>query len=164
VANWFIDKNKIDQLELIHLKIQKLLYLAQGFYLANRDKLLFEDPIEAWEYGPVIRSIYDYLNFYDIKQQVSEKIILHTPQNGNYTALVPIIASDDLEINSYLASFWNEYAQYNLWDFNYFSHQQGSPWEKTITALKNGIVSSQVIPIELIKSYFTVLIENDVDK
>lgn len=41
------------------LKLQKLLYLAQGISLAVRDRPLFPDKIEAWQYGPVVRSVYN---------------------------------------------------------------------------------------------------------
>lgn len=41
-----------------NLKLQKLLYYAQAWYLVNFDKLLFNDPIEAWSFGPVIPNLY----------------------------------------------------------------------------------------------------------
>ncbi len=44
--------------ELIsNLKLQKLLYYAQGFHLALYDKLLFSEDIEAWQHGPVVRDV-----------------------------------------------------------------------------------------------------------
>jgi uncharacterized phage-associated protein len=30
VVNWFIERNETDNVDLTHLKIQKLLYFAQG--------------------------------------------------------------------------------------------------------------------------------------
>ena len=46
--------------ELItHLKLQKILYYAQADYLVkNKGVPLFDDPIEAWQYGPVVQSVY----------------------------------------------------------------------------------------------------------
>lgn len=41
-----------------NLKLQKLLYYAQAWYLVNFRRRLFEDAIEAWEFGPVIRDVY----------------------------------------------------------------------------------------------------------
>jgi uncharacterized phage-associated protein len=41
-----------------NLKLQKLLYYAQGFHLAIHDSPLFEEEIEAWMYGPVVPCIY----------------------------------------------------------------------------------------------------------
>lgn len=41
-----------------NLKLQKLLYYAQAWYLVNFNGPLFSDSIEAWDFGPVISSLY----------------------------------------------------------------------------------------------------------
>lgn len=41
-----------------NLKLQKLLYYAQGFHLAIYGKPLFDEPIHAWQHGPVVEAIY----------------------------------------------------------------------------------------------------------
>lgn len=46
---------------LTNLKIQKLLYYAQAWHLANFGKPLFDDSIEAWDLGPVVPSVYNKL-------------------------------------------------------------------------------------------------------
>ncbi len=44
-----------------NLKLQKLVYYAQGFCVAMRDEPLFGEEIEAWDNGPVVRTLYgDY--------------------------------------------------------------------------------------------------------
>ncbi len=48
-----------------NLKMQKLLYYAQGWYLTMYKKPLFDDVIEAWSHGPVIKSVYDTFKKYD---------------------------------------------------------------------------------------------------
>ena len=45
--------------ELDKLKAQKLLYYAQGYFLAILEKKIFNDPIEAWNYGPAVRTLHD---------------------------------------------------------------------------------------------------------
>ena len=42
-----------------NLKMQKLLYYAQGHFSALYDEPLFEERIEAWRYGPVVKNVYD---------------------------------------------------------------------------------------------------------
>lgn len=60
VADWFINHIDRDSGETItHLKLQKLLYFAQAWYLANTGGKLFEEDFQAWAHGPVARSIYD---------------------------------------------------------------------------------------------------------
>lgn len=40
-------------------KLQKLTYYAQSWHLAWYDKPLFEDEIEAWAQGPVVRTLWE---------------------------------------------------------------------------------------------------------
>jgi len=54
-----VAKYIIKSLATDNLKLQKLLYYSQGVHLVLYDKKpLFDDPIEAWDYGPVIPSVY----------------------------------------------------------------------------------------------------------
>lgn len=55
---WYANEQHIS---ITQLKLQKLLYFIQMAYLRKSGDLLFDDPIEAWEFGPVVRSVYiDY--------------------------------------------------------------------------------------------------------
>ena len=42
-----------------HLKLQKLCYYAQGYSVALWQRLLFDDPIQAWEQGPVVPAVHE---------------------------------------------------------------------------------------------------------
>jgi uncharacterized phage-associated protein len=60
VADWFLNRVDRDAGEAItHLKLQKLLYFAQAWHLANKGEPLFDAKFQAWAHGPVTRSIYD---------------------------------------------------------------------------------------------------------
>lgn len=41
------------------MKLQKLTYYSQGWFLAWKGEPLFEDRIEAWANGPVVRTLYE---------------------------------------------------------------------------------------------------------
>jgi uncharacterized phage-associated protein len=41
-----------------HLRLQKLMYYAQGWSLGSRGVPLFDGVIEAWQHGPVVREVY----------------------------------------------------------------------------------------------------------
>ena len=59
VARYFVslvDEEAGDS--ITNLKLQKLLYYAQGVNLALNDVCLFPDPIEAWTHGPVVPNVY----------------------------------------------------------------------------------------------------------
>lgn len=42
------------------MKLQKLVYYCQAWSLVWDDRPLFDEPIEAWANGPVVRSLYDF--------------------------------------------------------------------------------------------------------
>src|SRR5437763_17167613 len=59
VARYFLLKTDEEAGDTIsNLKLQKLLYYAQGFFLALQDAPLFDDRILAWRHGPAIKRIY----------------------------------------------------------------------------------------------------------
>jgi len=70
VANFFIDAAAKDQNGdcMTNLRLQKLLYLSQAWYLARHHKPLFEDEIEAWQYGPVVPNVYHHYAGYGRNQ------------------------------------------------------------------------------------------------
>jgi len=59
IGNYFLWKAQEGNQELLsNMKLQKLLYYAQGLYLVLNNTPLFEEKIEAWTYGPVVPTLY----------------------------------------------------------------------------------------------------------
>jgi uncharacterized phage-associated protein len=58
IADYFLAKAQTDEELLSNLKLQKLIYFAQGLHLASEGTPLFNDEIKAWEYGPVVPELY----------------------------------------------------------------------------------------------------------
>jgi len=57
IANYFLLRaEKEDQELLSNLKLQKLVYYAQGIHLAMHGEPLFGDQIEAWIMAPLFRT------------------------------------------------------------------------------------------------------------
>ncbi|NLJ71152.1 MAG: SocA family protein [Clostridiaceae bacterium] len=104
VANWFLHHNKFlrnfldqDTDEISNLKLQKLLYYAQGSYLALKGKPLFYDPIEAWKHGPVVKAVYkkycdfgasgiNRLEYYQLEDEEKEVLLKVYNRFGGYSA------------------------------------------------------------------------------
>jgi uncharacterized phage-associated protein len=65
VADYLIAANyamtgTLDDDLMTHLKLQKLVYFAQGASLHYSGVPLFSEPLEAWEHGPVCPILYRY--------------------------------------------------------------------------------------------------------
>ncbi|MCL1922730.1 MAG: DUF4065 domain-containing protein [Propionibacteriaceae bacterium] len=67
------------------VQAQKLVYYAQGWNLAWDGGPLFDEAIEAWEMGPVIRSLRGGM---DSPEQPSEELGLSDQQQENIRAVV----------------------------------------------------------------------------
>ncbi len=55
VATYLIQESEIG---ITHRELQKILYYAQGFYLAEHGEPLFDGEFDAWKFGPVNTSIW----------------------------------------------------------------------------------------------------------
>ena len=64
VATWFLCNQDETTGEAISpLKLQKLCYYAQALHLARHGTPLFREDIEAWEHGPVVRSLWEQTKY-----------------------------------------------------------------------------------------------------
>ena len=49
-----------DNNDMTNMKLQKLLYYAQGTSIALYDRKLFNEDIYKWQYGPVVPNVYHH--------------------------------------------------------------------------------------------------------
>ena len=138
VANCFIEfASEVDENDLTNLKLQKLLYFAQGTFLAEKGQPLFNEPIEAWELGPVVRSVYN---------------------NFKSCGSFPITAFDEhvkksilsQEKKEFLSKVWKRWGKYSASYLVSKTHESGSPWKKIFT--EGG---DKEIPQKLMSEYFS---------
>ncbi|MDD4358754.1 MAG: DUF4065 domain-containing protein [Candidatus Pacebacteria bacterium] len=137
VANYFIHlslKNKVDDDGTVegitHLKLQKILYFAQCAYLSLYNKPLFDDEIKAWQYGPVISSIYD-------KYKVQENKILQKDKNFNENTL-------DEDIKDFLDDIWNYFSKFSTTELVNITHMH-APWKNAYTGDKDSVIENEVL-------------------
>ena len=55
---WYANKEHSKIKDVSNLKLQKLLYYVAATYLAKYEEPLFDEPIEKWQLGPVVPSVY----------------------------------------------------------------------------------------------------------
>ncbi|MDR1317013.1 MAG: DUF4065 domain-containing protein [Spirochaetales bacterium] len=73
-----VAKYIIKSLPVDNLKLQKLLYYSQAAHLVLNKVPLFPEPIEAWDYGPVVPPVYqEYKSYgFDILPPLDEPVNL----------------------------------------------------------------------------------------
>jgi uncharacterized phage-associated protein len=113
VADYFLDFCHQHGDVLTNLKLQKLVYYAQAWHLALKNKPLFDERIEAWVHGPVVPPLYGRFKKYGwepITAQVTPPVF----KNG--TA-------------KFFEEIFSVYGGYSAWDLERMTHQE-SPWKK----------------------------------
>lgn len=59
VSNNILKRAFNDDVNVSPMKLQKLLYFVASEYAKAKKDVLFNENFQAWDYGPVIRSVYD---------------------------------------------------------------------------------------------------------
>ena len=113
-ANYFIRmQDECCEDYITNLKLQKLCYYAQGFNLAINNCRLFDNDIEAWMYGPVVRDLYN-----KYKSNKCQPLVADADFDGND---LPPDAQD------ILSQVYREYGQFAAWKLRDMTHTE-PPW------------------------------------
>lgn len=155
IATWFLLKNNAEIREheatnddyevyegITHLKLQKLLYYAQGISLGMYGKPIFKEKIEAWQHGPVVREVYGHFskfgrNNIEISMNDESEKILNKIENNR-------------EVSEVLNLTYDNFAIYTAWQLRQLTHEDNTPWD--ITQKTKGL--GKEIDNQLIKEYF----------
>lgn len=117
IANYFIWRVNSD-LEIgdniTNMKLQKLMYYAQGFHLAWKDAPLFAEPIEAWTHGPVVPALY-------FRYRDAGANPLPTPEEFEPQSI-------DEPTRDLLEDVYGVYGQYSAWGLRNLTHEE-LPWK-----------------------------------
>lgn len=146
IANFFISFCNDHGDYLTNLKLQKLLYLAQGWYLAFYNEKLFDEDIEAWVHGPVVPYVYtEFKNFgcKPISIQESGKIL------GD-------------QIENHLIDVFDYYGGYSGYRLERITHQS-DPWKEARGNLPSDEPSNNKISFESMKKYYFKLYKTSSD-
>jgi uncharacterized phage-associated protein len=142
VANYFLAKYDPDSGdEISNLKVQKLVYYAQGFHLALTGEPLFEESIEAWRHGPVVPTLYHALKEHGDK---------HIPASAKVD-FGSILSSDQREL---LDEVYETYGQFSAWKLRSMTHNE-APWKDADARGTNAVITHE----ELRDFFLTRLVE-----
>ena len=116
IADYIIQSSNEKHIGMSNLKLQAVLYFLQAEFLVRKNEVCFKEKIEAWSFGPVVRSIYEkYIGFgggsiilvkkkdFEIKKEDKKIIdnILEDLDEYSASALSKIIRNQDPWIKAY---------------------------------------------------------------
>jgi uncharacterized phage-associated protein len=136
IANFFLYQSFDENIPLTPMKLIKLVYIAYGWHLAIYDKKLFDEKIQAWNYGPVIPSIYHEFKRFG-KDQINDYSRSLNEKTGELS-LVKVV-KDRTEVSKTLKIVWEIYKNHSAEQLSELTHETGSPWDKAIN--NNGLFS-----------------------
>lgn len=153
VANKFIEMGLQRGMPLTQMKLQKMLFFAQGWYFAIYGEPLFEEDFEAWEYGPVIPSVYSEFRDFGMRgiNRMGTSLI---PCGGGFAISEPPL-SQERELDSFFEKIWSVYGIYNGTQLSAMTHRPDTPWSVVREPYGLDVPRSLCIPKPLIKSYFS---------
>lgn len=152
IANAFIELAADEGKPLSNMKLQKLLYFAQGHSLSLRNEALITDEAQAWDYGPVYPEVYHAFKHFgsaDIRKPLSHPF---ADLDGDDEDSDPWAAPKDGKDRAFLHAVWNAYSSKSAVQLSEMSHAPGGPWEQAREANPGG--RHVVIPKDSIAEYF----------
>ncbi|MFW2515839.1 Panacea domain-containing protein [Aliarcobacter butzleri] len=135
-------RNKYDE-SISPMKLQKLCYYAQGFFMALENKTLFENDFQAWQHGPVIKDLYMEYKDYGWKQ------IDKTINLSDY--------EENKEEDIFLMEIVNSFGSYDGSTLSLMTHNE-TPWIKARGNLQENEASTEIITKDSIRDYFKSIV------
>jgi len=130
--------------EITNLRLQKLVYYVEAWYMANYDDALFEEDYEAWIHGPVLRSLYN-----KFRKFKSEPIVIKS------SVVYPALPKKLQEI---LEEVMGVYGELKMWQLERLVHSE-KPWKDARRGISDLEPSVVIIGKDSIRSYYRSLID-----
>lgn len=119
---------------LTPLQLIKLVYIAHGWSLVHLQSPLLNEPPQAWQYGPVIPSLY-----HAIKQFGSNPVRFPIEGDTDPQQLSP-------EARDLIRAVYQAYGRLSGIQLSNMTHLPDTPWSHTwASAGKNAVISNNVI-------------------
>lgn len=109
-----------------NLKVNKLVYYAQVESLRRRGTTLFDDRIEAWQYGPVVPAV--YRAFRDFGRA---PITAAPVENPNAT-------TDEMAVIAYVSRTYGKMTPYDLVSM---THRDGGAWSRVYSPIHDNEIT-----------------------
>lgn len=148
IAYAFVKKGIEEGIPVTQMKLQKMVYFAQGTHLALHKEPLVKDIFQAWKYGPVIPSIYHTYKLYG-SSPITDTDWITYEYDGNDLSQLDDNAKETVEYT------WSVLKETNAIKLSNWTHNVGSPWQLNYV---DG-ASDAPIPNNDIQTYFESFLE-----
>jgi uncharacterized phage-associated protein len=151
ICNFLLANFDALEFGLTNLRINKLLFFIHAESLKHRPEGLVRNHFEAWQFGPVIRPVFDAFKGY--KESPITAPALYLDYATGKTVPVPFDDIQPADIEIIKREFQN-YSRFSTGQLVSLSHEVGGPWDTIYRAHLADATLSPRIPNKLIRSYF----------
>ena len=137
------------------MQVIKLVYFAHGWNLGIYNLPLINDEVEAWDYGPVVRAVYDAFKRFGnqpITELARERHYLTSGLGDR-----PIEANFNSEEAALMNKVWDVYGHLKGFQLSEITHRGDSPW----SGIYHEHGQNSVIPDAVIADFFKKLGEQN---
>ena len=151
IANCFLQIAWEEDKGISPLKLQKLVYIAHGWYLGLTEEPLCLEYAEAWRWGPVFSDLY-----HEVKEWGSGPVeeLARVWSDEMEKRVVPDPVDDYAE--RVIRWVWERYSAFSGLKLSAITHETGTPWHQTWT--ENRYLNAN-IPDGRIRDHFRDLLE-----
>jgi uncharacterized phage-associated protein len=125
LANHVLDRGDAIKREVTNIHINKVLYFAYVWFLLGRNEPLTHAKIEAWDYGPVFREVWQSFKGFG-SNPISARAKRLDLDSGEMRVCNDEILQEDREL---LDPLIDKYLQYKPFDLVELTHLPGTPWD-----------------------------------
>jgi uncharacterized phage-associated protein len=130
IANYFLWRAWQENIGITPMKLIKLVYIAYGWNLVINENKLFDEPIVAWKYGPVIPSLYHEFKRFGALPIAKDDYAANFDIETGEMQEVPAIDLSDKDTVNILDAVWVNYKNRSGTSLSRITHDPGSAWFK----------------------------------
>lgn len=145
VADYFIGLSNVTGSLITNLKLQKLVYYADAWHLANYDKALIDEDFQAWVHGPAIPALYGQYKEFGWQPIVRKDL--------DENSLKGIVDGFNPRVKTLLELVSDSYFGLTAFELERLTHNE-DPWKITRDGLADDEPSSKIIDKNLMKDYY----------
>jgi uncharacterized phage-associated protein len=147
VANKLLDWADADGIPVSPMKLQKLVFFPHADFLVNYGKPLVRQDFEAWDYGPVIPSLYaEFKHWKDAR--ILSRARAFNPANGLKITPILHLAPDEM---AFLRDRFAYYRDFSAVELSRMSHNSDGAWRQARSLFANGLNMDRRISNQLIQ-------------
>jgi uncharacterized phage-associated protein len=146
IANAFIETAGPSGVD--HMSVQKLTYLASGWWLGFKRDALCNSLPEIWRYGPVYPDLHTCLRHFGMRP-------IRKAQSNHFLTPAPRLNPSDKDAWDMIHWIQQRYGSFTAEELSTVAHAKGTPWHIEADRADYRVTHGTVIPEQTLRDYFS---------